>query len=344
VAEDDVAGAWLVVAATDDDETNALVCRWATDRGTLSVNASRVSAGTARIPAVTRRAGLVVGVASESGADPRRVRAVRNEIDHVLTGGRVDLRHRRAADRSGTVTLVGGGPGAEDLMTVRGRVALAEADVVVADRLGPTSLLRELAEVVEVIDVGKAPGNHSVPQEEINRIIVEQAQRGRRVVRLKGGDPFLFGRGGEEVAACRAHGIPVEVVPGVSSALAAPASAGIPVTHRGTASAVHVAHGHGTLSGAAVACVVEGSATLVILMGVATLPQHVAQLVAAGASGDVPVAVVERASTPGQRVTRATLATVVAECESVGVQAPAVVVVGATASAGLLGAVGVGAT
>jgi uroporphyrin-III C-methyltransferase/precorrin-2 dehydrogenase/sirohydrochlorin ferrochelatase len=240
------------------------------------------------------------------------------------------------------VTLVGGGPGAEDLMTVRGRAALAEADVVVADRLGPASLLGQLAERVEVIDVGKAPGNHSVPQEEINRILVQQAQRGRRVVRLKGGDPFLFGRGGEEVAACRAHGIPVEVVPGVSSALAAPASAGIPVTHRGTASAVHVAHGHGILSGAAVACVVEGSATLVILMGVATLPQHVAQLVAAGAAGHLPVAVVERATTPDERVTRATLGTVVAECEAVAVQAPAVVIIGATASPGLLGAAGVG--
>ena len=115
------------------------------------------------------------------------------------------------------MVLVGGGPGDADLITVRGRRALAEADVVVADRLGPTALLDELPADVEVIDVGKAPGHHPVPQEEINRILVEQARRGPAVVRLKGGDPFVFGRGGEEVQACRAPASPVEVVPGVSS-------------------------------------------------------------------------------------------------------------------------------
>jgi uroporphyrin-III C-methyltransferase/precorrin-2 dehydrogenase/sirohydrochlorin ferrochelatase len=221
-------------------------------------------------------------------------------------------------------------------MTVRARRALAEADVVVTDRLGPVAVLARLPETVEVVDVGKAPGRHSVPQEEINRIVVEQAERGRNVVRLKGGDPFLFGRGGEEVQACRARGIPVEVVPGVSSAFAAPAAAGVPVTHRGTAGAVHVTHGHRALDPVAVEAVVRGSATLVVLMGVSTLASHVGQLLAAGAPVETPVAVVERATLPTERTTRATLATVVDAAGAAGVQAPAVVVVGATAAEGLL--------
>jgi uroporphyrin-III C-methyltransferase/precorrin-2 dehydrogenase/sirohydrochlorin ferrochelatase len=234
------------------------------------------------------------------------------------------------------VVLVGGGPGAEDLMTVRGRRALSEADVVVTDRLGPTGLLAGLPQDVEVVDVGKTPGLHAVPQEEINRILVEQAQRGRTVVRLKGGDPFVYGRGGEEVLACRAHGIPVEVVPGVSSALSGPGLAGIPLTHRGTVGSVHVAHGHRALETTAVACVVERSATLVLLMGVSLLAEHVDQLLAAGADPGTPAAVVERASLPDQRVTTAPLGGLVRRCLEVGVAAPAVVVVGDVAAPGLL--------
>lgn len=222
-------------------------------------------------------------------------------------------------------------------MTVRARRALAEADVVVTDRLGPVSALARLPDAVEVIDVGKAPGRHSVPQDEINRIIVEHARRGRTVVRLKGGDPFLFGRGGEEVIACRAHGIPVEVVPGVSSAIAAPAAGGIPVTHRGTSAAVHITHGHGALAPSAVDCVVQGSATLVVLMGVSTLAQHVEQLLAAGAPAETPIAIVERGTLVTQRTTRADLATIVAVAEAAVVEAPAVIVIGATAAADLLG-------
>jgi uroporphyrin-III C-methyltransferase/precorrin-2 dehydrogenase/sirohydrochlorin ferrochelatase len=235
------------------------------------------------------------------------------------------------------VVLVGGGPGEADLITVRGRRALSEADVVVADRLGPTSLLDDLPAGVEVIDVGKAPGHHAVPQPEINRILVEQARRGRTVVRLKGGDPFLFGRGGEEQAHCAAHGVPVEVVPGVSSALAAPTAAGIPLTHRGTVGAVHVAHGHARLSEAAVASVVDGAATLVLLMAVALLPDHVTRLLDAGADPDTPVAIVENATLPTQRVTRAPLATVAEAAAARGVRAPAVIVVGAVAGIDLLG-------
>ena len=148
--------------------------------------------------------------------------------------------------------LVGGGPGDVGLLTLAGRRALAEADVVVTDRLGPVAVLDELAPGVEIIDVGKTPGHHPVPQHEIGRILVEQAQRGRAVVRLKGGDPFVYGRGGEEVA--RVPGgrrRRSTVVPGVSSAFAAPAAAGIPLTHRGTVGAVHVMNGHDGWSSAA---------------------------------------------------------------------------------------------
>jgi uroporphyrin-III C-methyltransferase/precorrin-2 dehydrogenase/sirohydrochlorin ferrochelatase len=336
VREDDLEGVWLVQAATDDRRTNEQVCRWATERRVWSVNAGDAAAGSARTPATTTTRDLVVGVASTGSPDPARVAAVRDALATALDEGAVDLRPRRPRGRPGRVVLVGGGPGAEDLMTVRARRALAEADVVVTDRLGPVAVLARLPETVEVVDVGKAPGRHSVPQEEINRIVVEQAERGRNVVRLKGGDPFLFGRGGEEVQACRARGIPVEVVPGVSSAFAAPAAAGVPVTHRGTAGAVHVTHGHRALDPVAVEAVVRGSATLVVLMGVSTLASHVGQLLAAGAPVETPVAVVERATLPTERTTRATLATVVDAAGAAGVQAPAVVVVGATAAEGLL--------
>ncbi|GII98442.1 uroporphyrin-III C-methyltransferase/precorrin-2 dehydrogenase/sirohydrochlorin ferrochelatase [Sediminihabitans luteus] len=334
VVEADVDGAWLVHAATDSTTVNRDVARWAEARRTWCVVASEVDDGTARTPAVTRSGDVVVGVVSAHGADPRRARGVRDAIaEHLRTG--VDQRRRRTGP--GSVVLVGGGPGAVDLLTVRGRRALAEADVVVTDRLGPTGVLDELAPGVEVVDVGKTPGHHAVPQHEINAILVEQARRGRRVVRLKGGDPFVFGRGGEEVDACREAGVAVEVVPGISSALSVPALAGIPLTHRGTVAAFHVVTGHdsagrATLDAAAVASVVERAATLVVLMGVSALDAIAAQLTAAGADAATPVAIVERGSTPQQRVTRSTLADVARRAGEVGVRAPAVIVVGDVAA------------
>jgi uroporphyrin-III C-methyltransferase/precorrin-2 dehydrogenase/sirohydrochlorin ferrochelatase len=295
--------------------------------------------GTARTPATTEHADLLVGVVSTGHPDPRRATSVRDRLESTLQSGDVDLRaRRRQVGARGRVVLVGGGPGAADLMTLRARRLLSEADVVVTDRLGPTSVLADLPPDVEVIDVGKTPGLHAVTQDEINRILVDHAQRGRLVVRLKGGDPFLFGRGGEEELALAAHGIPVEVVPGVSSALAAPAAAGIPVTHRGTVAAVHVAHGHGRLDDTAVGAVVRGEATLVVLMGISLLADHVARLLSAGASEQVPVAVIEDASLDTQRVTRGALATIVPTCAARQVRAPAVVVVGAVAAEGFLAA------
>ncbi|MFI2105568.1 uroporphyrinogen-III C-methyltransferase [Isoptericola sp. NPDC019693] len=251
---------------------------------------------------------------------------------------------------TGRVTLVGAGPGAADLLTYRAWRALTTADVVVTDRLVPREVLDDLDPRVEVVDVGKTPGRHTLPQGEIDALIVARALAGQRVVRLKGGDPFVFGRGGEEVAACRAAGVPVDVVPGVSSALAAPALAGVPLTHRGTTTAFHVVTGHtregvlgdgaDVLDDVSVACVTSRAATLVVLMGVAALPGIVARLLDAGAAPGTPVAIVERGSLPDQRVTRVALDLAAKRAEEVGVRAPAVVVIGDVADEQLLEVVG----
>lgn len=230
----------------------------------------------------------------------------------------------------GRVILVGGGPGDPGLITVAGRDALLSADVVVADRLGPRALLDGLPPTVEVIDVGKAKGHHPVPQEQINLLIVERARAGAVVVRLKGGDPYLLGRGGEEVLACRRAGIPVEVIPGVSSALAVPAAAGIPVTHRGTSAGVHVVTGHGGLTPAAVEVLRAGSATVVVLMGVGNLPAIARAALAASVPADTPMAVIEHGTLPEQRVTRTTLAA--AARDSRVFETPAILVLGEAAA------------
>lgn len=225
----------------------------------------------------------------------------------------------------GRVVLVGGGPGDPDLLTVRGQAELAAADVVVADRLAPVDALATLCPQALVIDVGKTPYHHPIPQERINQLLVEHAWAGRRVVRLKGGDPFLLGRGGEEVLACRAAGVPVEVVPGVSSALAAPAAAGIPVTHRGISAGLLVVSGHDELD---VDLLARWRHTIVVLMGMARLSELTAALLAEGRDPMTPGAVIHRAWTPQQRVVRAPLKTLAEEVVALGVTNPAVIVIG----------------
>ena len=325
VTEEDVDGAWLVLAATDDPLVNRRVASWAEARRTWCIVASDATAGTARTPALARSGEIAVGVVSEGRGDPRRVAAVRDALADRLREG-ADQRRRRPGP--GHVTLVGGGPGAVDLLTVRGRRALAEADVVVVDRLGPVDVLDELPPGVEVIDVGKEPGRHKVTQDGINALLVEHARRGRRVVRLKGGDPFVFGRGGEEVLACREAGIEVDVVPGLSSSLSGPALAGIPLTHRGVVAAFHVVAGHAGLDATAIACLTGRSATVVVLMGVSALATIVRQAIDAGADRDLPVAVVEKASTADQRITRAPLSAIVGVSVARGVTSPALIVIG----------------
>jgi uroporphyrin-III C-methyltransferase/precorrin-2 dehydrogenase/sirohydrochlorin ferrochelatase len=235
----------------------------------------------------------------------------------------------------GQVTLVGGGPGDDGLITVEGLRRLQAADVVITDRLAPKGLLADLDPRVEVIDVGKTPGNHPVPQEEINRQLIERALAGAAVVRLKGGDPYLLGRGGEEVAACRAAGVPVTVIPGVSSAFAAPAAAGIPVTHRGVSGCVTVITGHDCLDRrrlTALAVLADSGGTLVVLMGMTHLADLADGLTEAGLAGHTPAAVVERAWTPSQRVTCAPLDQLAKAAEQAGAGPPAVIVIGDVAA------------
>jgi uroporphyrin-III C-methyltransferase/precorrin-2 dehydrogenase/sirohydrochlorin ferrochelatase len=233
-------------------------------------------------------------------------------------------------ERRGTVALVGGGPGDPELITVKGRRLLAAADVVVADRLAPGLLLDELRPEVELVDASKIPYGPGRTQEEINRLLVEHARAGRFVVRLKGGDPFVFGRGGEEVLACARAGVPVVVVPGVTSAVAAPAAAGIPVTQRGLAHELVVVSGHVAPDDPASLVDWEAVArlrgTLCVLMGLRHLEAIAAVLLAHGRSPDTPVAVIQDGTTARQRVVRATLATIAAAAAEL--RPPAVMVVG----------------
>ena len=333
--------AWLVHTATGEPAVDAQVAREAEAARIWCVRADDAAASSAWTPAVARGA---VGSASEgltvavtAGADPRRATAVRDAVLAALDSGTLPVRRvRRSGDSGptvGRVALVGGGPGADDLITVRGRALLAAADVVVTDRLGPRGLLGTLSRDVEVVDVGKTPGNHPVTQERINELLVHHAKLGKRVVRLKGGDPFVLGRGGEEALHCLAHGVAVEVVPGVTSAVSVPAAAGIPVTHRGVAASFVVASAHeGAEHVLAAAADAAPDATLVLLMGVTRLAETASALIAAGRPSDTPVALVERGWTPEQRTTTTTLATAAADAAAAGVRAPAVVVVGQVVS------------
>lgn len=329
----DLDGAWFVLAATDDVVLNDVVAQWAHERQIWCIDASDASKGSARQAAMSKHGDLGVGVISLEAPDPGRIRAVRDAVAAHLDAGEVDLRRRRPG--AGKVILVGSGPGDPGLITVRGRQALAEADVVIADRLGTTELLVTVPYDVDVINVGKSPDRHPVPQHEINRLLVEHAAAGRTVVRLKGGDPYLFGRGGEEVHACLEAGIEVEVVPGITSALAVPARAGIPVTQRGVATSVLVTTGHAGADPASVAAMAAG-ATVVVLMGVTALPGIVDAALAGGCDPETPVAIVENGTTVHERVTRATLADIIRVAHETGVKPPAIIVVGKVAQPGLL--------
>lgn len=320
-ADDDLDGAWLVHTATGDRAVDARVAALAEARRVWCVRADEAGASSAWTPATARVGDVLVAV--NAGGDPGRAARLRDAVAGLLRQGALPLRRRRPGP--GRVALVGGGPGDPGLITSRGRVLLAEADVVVVDRLAPRALLAELDDDVEVVDAGKAPEAAAMSQEEINRLIVERARAGQRVVRLKGGDPYVLGRGSEEASACRAAGVPVEVVPGVTSALAVPAAAGIPITMRGVTSRFAVASGHESLDLAALAAL---DGTLVFLMGVGHLAEIARGLVEHGRSIDEPVAVVERGTTPQQRTTRGTLGTIARLAQERAVASPAVIVVG----------------
>ncbi len=238
-ADGDCAGAWLVNACTDNPGVNAAIAAAADQQHIWCVRADDAQASAAWTPAAGRADDVRIGVLS---GDPRRSAAIRDAVLAGLRTGQLSARHERGR-RSG-VAIIGGGPGDPGLITVRGRQLLAEADVVLTDRLAPRSLLDELPADVEIIDVSKIPYGRAMPQDQINATLIDRARAGRFVARLKGGDPFVFGRGAEEALACLRAGIPVTVVPGVTSAVGVPTSAWLPVTHRGVAQEFHVVSVH----------------------------------------------------------------------------------------------------
>jgi uroporphyrin-III C-methyltransferase/precorrin-2 dehydrogenase/sirohydrochlorin ferrochelatase len=262
--------------------------------------------------------------------DPRHSAAIRDAILTGLRSGQLTARHGRG-HRSG-VAIIGGGPGDPGLITVRGRQLLAEADVVLTDRLAPRSLLDELSADVEVIDVSKIPYGRAMAQEQINATLIEHAKAGRFVARLKGGDPFVFGRGAEEVLACLRAGIPVTVVPGVTSAVGVPTSAWVPVTHRGVAQDFHVVSVHVPPGDARSTVDWEvlggGSGTLVLLMAVEQIGPVAAELLRNGRSPNTPVSVIANGTLPTQRTINSTLEQVEGAVRQEGIRPPAIIVVG----------------
>jgi len=330
----DLDGAWYALACTADPEVNAAVAAEAAQARVFCVRADDATGGTAVTAATGEHDGLLIGVLA--GRRPRRSAAVRDALVDALRTGRVD----DAPDAEDTpavpgVALVGAGPGDPDLITVRGRRLLARADVVVADRLAPRELLDELGAHVTVIDAAKVPYGRAMAQDAINSMLIEHARAGRFVVRLKGGDPYVFGRGFEELLACTRAGLPVTVVPGVTSAIAVPAAAEVPVTHRGVAHEFVVVSGH--VAPDDPASLVDWSAlgrlrgTLVLLMAVERIGAFATALIAHGRPADTPAVVVQEGTLRTHRAVRSTLEKVAEDVAAHGIRPPAVIVIGPVA-------------
>jgi uroporphyrin-III C-methyltransferase / precorrin-2 dehydrogenase / sirohydrochlorin ferrochelatase len=327
----DLEGAWYAIAATDEPEVNAAVVAEADARQIFCVRADIARDGTAVTPASFEYEGLAVGVLA--GGEHRRSAAIRSAIHEALQQGVITVDTPDVV--RGGVALVGGGPGDPELITVRGRRLLAHADVVVADRLAPPELLAELPPHVEVIDAAKIPYGRAMAQDAINAVMIERAKAGKFVVRLKGGDPFVFARGYEEVLACADAGVPVTVVPGVTSAIAVPELAGVPVTHRSVTHEFvvvsgHVAPGHpeSLVNWNALAAM---SGTIVLLMAVERIEQFADALLKGGRPADTPVLVVQSGTTAAERTVRATLADAPQRIREEGIRPPAIVVIGTVA-------------
>jgi uroporphyrin-III C-methyltransferase / precorrin-2 dehydrogenase / sirohydrochlorin ferrochelatase len=331
----DLDGAWYAIAATDDPQVNAAVVAEADRRRIFCVRADIAVEGTAVTPASFAYAGLSVGVLA--GGEHRRSAAIRSAIREALQKGIITVESSESSDVvRGGVALVGGGPGDPELITVRGRRLLAQADVVVADRLAPPELLAELPPHVEVIDAAKIPYGRAMAQDAINDVMIQRARSGSFVVRLKGGDPFVFARGYEEVLACADAGIPVTVVPGVTSAIAVPALVGVPVTHRAVnhefvVVSGHLAPGHpeSLVNWNALAAM---SGTIVLLMAVERIELFVDVLIKGGRPADTPVLVVQHGTTAAQHTLRATLADTPEKVRAEGIRPPAIIVIGAVAA------------
>ena len=330
----DLDGAWYAIAATNDPGVNAAVVAGADRRRIFCVRADSAREGSAVTPASFAYEGLSVGVLA--GGEHRRSAAIRSAIHEALQQGLITA-EMPGAQPAG-VALVGGGPGDPELITVRGRRLLAHADVVVADRLAPQELLAELGPHVEVIDAAKIPYGRAMAQDAINQLLIDRARAGKFVVRLKGGDPFVFARGYEEVLACADAGVPVTVVPGVTSAIAVPALAGVPVTHRAVSHEFvvvsgHVAPGHpeSLVNWNALAAM---SGTIVLLMAVERIELFAKALLEGGRPADTPVLVVQHGTTSAQQTLRATLCDAAEKIRSEGVRPPAIIVIGAVAAFG----------
>ncbi|OBG62465.1 uroporphyrinogen-III C-methyltransferase [Mycobacterium sp. E3339] len=334
----DLDGAWYAIAATNDPEVNAAVVAEAERRHLFCVRADIAVEGTAVTPASFRYEGLSVGVLA--GGEHRRSAAIRSAIREALQTGVITVDSAVSSDVvRGGVALVGGGPGDPELITVRGRRLLAHADVVVADRLAPPELLAELPPHVEVIDAAKIPYGRAMAQDAINDVMIERARSGKFVVRLKGGDPFVFARGYEEVQACVDAGIPVIVVPGVTSAIGVPALAGVPVTHRAINHEFVVVSGHlapdhpeSLVNWNALAAL---SGTIVLLMAVERIELFADALIKGGRPADTPVLVVQHGTTAEQQTLRATLADTPEKIRAEGIRPPAIIVIGPVAAFGL---------
>ena len=333
----DLDGAWYAIAATDDPQVNFDVVAEAERRRIFCVRADAGREGTAVTPASFDYRGLMVGVLA--GGEHRRSAAVRSAIREAFAQCRIepDLVAATASDVvPGSVALVGGGPGDPELITVRGRRLLASADVVVADRLAPPELLAELSPDVEIIDAAKIPYGRAMAQEAINEVLIARARAGQFVVRLKGGDPFVFARGYEEVLACTAAGIPVTVVPGVTSAIAVPAMVGVPVTQRAVNHEFVVVSGH--LSPQDPESLVNWNAlarltgTLVLMMAVERIELFAEVLRKGGRPAQTPVLVVQQGTRTGERVLRTTLADVAEKIREQGIKPPAIIVIGPVAA------------
>lgn len=333
-ADGDLEGAWYALACSSEPAVNASVAAEAQRRRVFCVRADDATGGSAVTAATADHDGLLIGVLA--GRRPRRSAAVRDALVDALRAGTVD----DAPDAEDRVTapgvaLVGAGPGDPDLITVRGRRLLGRADVVLADRLAPRELLGELGPHVTVIDAAKVPYGRAMAQDQINALLIEHARAGRFVVRLKGGDPYVFGRGFEEVQACATAGVPVTVVPGVTSAISVPAAAGIPVTHRGLAHEFVVVSGH--VAPDDPGCLVDWPAlgrlrgTVVLLMAVERIGVFAEVLITHGRPPDTPVAVIANGTLRAQRVVACPLRDVAGCVAKAGIRPPAVAVIGPVA-------------
>ncbi|MEV7343596.1 uroporphyrinogen-III C-methyltransferase [Streptomyces sp. NPDC093544] len=334
----DLADTWYVLIATRDRKANAEASAEAEHHRVWCVRSDDADAATAWTPATGHSEGVTVAVLTTDarGRDPRRTAAIRDAVVEGLRDGTLVAPHHRT--RTPGVALVGGGPGDPDLITVRGRRLLAEADVVIADRLGPRDLLAELPPHVEVIDAAKIPYGRFMAQEAINNALIEHAKQGKSVVRLKGGDPFVFGRGMEEAQALAEAGIACTVVPGISSSISVPGAAGIPVTHRGVAHEFTVVSGHvapdDERSLVDWQSLAKLRGTLVVLMGVDKIGAIARTLMDNGKAPDTPVALVQEGTTAAQRRVDATLETVAETARTQDVKPPAVIVIGAVVNVG----------